>query len=203
MPRIPDDVSPEPRPCGNRGESMRDDVRVRAVCVLVATTLASCGGGAGRVSSEGDASDDALPTNGGAAEDALSTSGSSSSGGGSGSSPGSEPLDAGSFSPPTLSPGPFKASSDSAPPGCTPVLVGGTGGLGGVGSCTISFGEMCGSTSYHVTCACPQGTCACIGTTTSVVDFAGCPNCPGDPNTVAGPGSSTIAQVFALCGFPK
>src|SRR5579863_8604264 len=170
---------------------MREDVRVRAVYVFVATTLASCGGGEGRVSSEGDATDDALPTSGSASEDALPASG-SSSGGGSSSSSGSEPLDAGSFSPPSLSPGPFRATADSAPPGCAPVMVAGTGGAGGAGSCTISFGEMCGSTSYHVTCACPQGTCACIGTMTNVVDFAGCPYWPGDPNTVGGPGSSTV-----------
>jgi hypothetical protein len=56
--------------------------------------------------------------------------------------------------------------------------------------CTVTFGETCGDAGYQTVCACPQGTCACLGSSTSVVSFAGCPACP------------TNAEAFTLCGFP-
>jgi hypothetical protein len=174
------------------GESMRRNVRVLAARALVATTLASCGGADGRVSGDGGASSDGLPM-----------SGASSSRGDSGHGSGSEPPDAASSAPPTLSPGQYIATADAAPPGCTPTLVGAEGAGGGRGSCAVNLSEMCGAVSYYVTCGCPQGACACVGPTNKVVDFSGCPYCPGDPTTAAPSGSSTVAQVFALCGFPK
>jgi hypothetical protein len=78
------------------------------------------------------------------------------------------------------------------------MTVGGGGGIGN-GSCEQSFGEFCGSTNYQVDCACPHGSCVCYGPTTHVVTYPGCPSCPSVQPAV-GPGS--IAEVFALCGFP-
>jgi len=68
---------------------------------------------------------------------------------------------------------------------------GGGGGSGGTPSCQITSTETCSGTSYQVTCACPQGTCACFGAATTVVSFPTCPACPN------------ISQAFALCGFPQ
>lgn len=85
-------------------------------------------------------------------------------------------------------------AGDGASTACTPM---GAGGGGGNGSCTSTFGEMCGGTSYQVSCECPRGSCVCFGTSTTVVPFSGCPSCPGLPNI--GP---TTDDLLALCGFP-
>jgi hypothetical protein len=60
------------------------------------------------------------------------------------------------------------------------------------GECSVTFGELCGSTSYQVTCGCPDGYCVCFGPTTHVVRFSGCPYCPG-----------LSTQAYVLCGFPE
>jgi hypothetical protein len=91
------------------------------------------------------------------------------------------------------------AGSDTSA-ACNP---GGGGGSTGGGQCSSSAGETCGSTSYQVVCACPQGTCVCFGpsSTPQVVNYSGCPYCPG-----LGPESSsadtTQLQMLDLCGFP-
>jgi hypothetical protein len=82
----------------------------------------------------------------------------------------------------------------SAPP-CTSL---GGAGTGGNGQCTSTFGEACDGTVYQVSCACPQGSCECLGASAHVIHFVGCPHCPDE--TPLGP--TTIARVFALCGFP-
>lgn len=105
-------------------------------------------------------------------------------------------------------------SPDSAPTGPTPTVdaasptardgasaactqMGGAGGSGVPGECSSTFGEMCGGTSYQVSCTCPRGTCVCFGLSTTVVSFTGCPSsCPG-----FSPGPTTD-DIFALCGFP-
>jgi hypothetical protein len=78
---------------------------------------------------------------------------------------------------------------------CTPM---GAGGGGGNGECTSTFGEMCGGTSYQVSCDCPRGSCVCFGQSTTVVSFTGCPACPGLSNI--GP---TTDDLLTLCGFPR
>jgi hypothetical protein len=192
--RQPSDNSSEAWPLSmSCRELMQGRVWLQAVSVLL-VTLVSCGGVGSSPSLEMDASDGAPITSG---------SSSSAVGSGQGSGSGQASIDAEPLDAPSLSPGPFRATTDSAPPGCVPTPVGGTGGNGGPGSCTITLGEMCGSASYHVTCACPQGTCACLGATTKVINFGGCPHCPGDPFMVGGSGATTAAEVFALCGFPN
>jgi len=71
---------------------------------------------------------------------------------------------------------------------------GGAGGGGGGGpeSCSAFANETCDGVSYLVSCACPQGTCACQGPSSSFVAFTGCPACPTSPE-----------QMFAACGFPQ
>jgi hypothetical protein len=90
--------------------------------------------------------------------------------------------------------------------------------IGESGPCTTLLQETCGQTTYYATCACPQGTCGCVGPTTLVVDFTGCPYCPGEVDVPPGDFDAAEAivkdagaykgaraaarQVFALCGFP-
>jgi hypothetical protein len=82
---------------------------------------------------------------------------------------------------------------DASNPGCTQT---GGGGTGGNGQCTSNFSETCGAMSYQVVCACPQGSCVCFaGGSTHVVDYAGCPYCPGG-------GPTTADDAYTLCGFP-
>jgi hypothetical protein len=69
---------------------------------------------------------------------------------------------------------------------------GGGGGSGGPGSCSAFANETCSGVSYSVSCACPQGTCACQGPSSSFVAFSGCPSCPTSPQ-----------ELFAVCGFPQ
>jgi hypothetical protein len=92
-------------------------------------------------------------------------------------------------------PGPTPTVDAAPPTTCT--QLGGSGGFGN-GQCDNTSGEMCGGINYQVSCACPRGSCVCFGPTTHVVSFPGCPYCPSDPPV----GPTTIAQVFALCGFP-
>jgi hypothetical protein len=74
---------------------------------------------------------------------------------------------------------------------------GGGGGFGGSG-CETTWDETCGGTQYDVVCSCPEGSCVCFGSTTHVVNYPGCPYCPNIPSL----GATTVAAVFALCGFP-
>jgi hypothetical protein len=160
------------------------------VFCVIATATASCGGGSSHLVLDGGSSEGSgfgrAPT-GPSSGDSSSEEPSSSGG---------LPSEAG---PPTLSPGPFRSTVEAGPPTCTPTIVGGTGGPG---ECEVEFGETCGGTGYHATCACPQGTCACLGPSTTVIHFTGCPGCPSDPRSGASPSATTIAQVFARCGFP-
>jgi hypothetical protein len=57
--------------------------------------------------------------------------------------------------------------------------------------CESDFAKVCGSTRYEVICACPEGTCACLGPSTHVVSFGNCPYCPQQDQAL-----------YALCGFP-
>jgi hypothetical protein len=85
------------------------------------------------------------------------------------------------------------ALPDASNPGCTQTSGGGSGGNG---QCTSNFGETCGAMSYQVVCACPQASCVCFaGGSTHVVDYAGCPYCPGG-------GPMTMDDAYTLCGFP-
>jgi hypothetical protein len=80
------------------------------------------------------------------------------------------------------------AASDATTP------AGGGGSVSG-GGCSSSAGETSDGTDYEVSCSCPEGVCVCFGPTTHVVKYAGCPYCPGG-------GSTPVAEIFALCGFP-
>lgn len=73
----------------------------------------------------------------------------------------------------------------------------------GAATCTAEWTETCGGKSYDVICRCPQGTCGCVGSTMSVVNFPGCPYCPGEVavNGLWGNGINP-SEAFALCGFP-
>jgi hypothetical protein len=74
----------------------------------------------------------------------------------------------------------------------------GGGSSGGNGQCTSDFSETCGSRSYQVVCACPQGSCACFGpSSTTAISYAGCPDCPG-----IGIDSTTSDDLLTRCGFP-
>jgi hypothetical protein len=79
----------------------------------------------------------------------------------------------------------------------TPCNQTGGGGGGGNGTCTSTFGETCGGTNYQVSCSCPRGSCVCFGQSTTVVNFTGCPSCPGLGSSFA------TDDIFALCGFPR
>ena len=58
--------------------------------------------------------------------------------------------------------------------------------------CESEFTESCGGTMYRIACACPNGTCACFGpSSTHVIDFPVCPDCLMQPSTLA-----------VACGFP-
>jgi hypothetical protein len=69
------------------------------------------------------------------------------------------------------------------------------------GECTSTLTSTAGGKSYQATCACPEGTCACFGpsSSTRIVSFTGCPFCPGEGSI----GPTTSERVFALCGFPQ
>jgi hypothetical protein len=88
------------------------------------------------------------------------------------------------------------ASGGASPPlgdaaaGCTGPVVGSSSA--GPGECDWSSGVTCGGANYQIECACPRGSCVCFGPTTHVVNYPGCPSC-----------SMSLAQTFALCGFPS
>lgn len=144
---------------------------------------ASCGGSASTLGSDGgspkgaSSGDSTGSASGGGASDGQSSSGGV---GLPGANPGALP-------------------TEDAAPACIPMI---GGGGGGSGVCGGTLEETCGGTDYQVSCACPQGTCACFGpSSTQVISFTGCPACPGSPGFAA-PGALTTDQVFALCGFP-
>jgi hypothetical protein len=139
-------------------------------------------------------------------------SGAGSTGGNSAGTPGSgppvsgqgatTPVEAGAGSAPPTS---VADAATVFPPGDAAVVrcnnagpgggAGGGAGGGGVGepaSCSAFASETCSGVSYFVSCACPQGTCACQGPSSTFVAFAGCPACPTSPE-----------QMFAACGFPQ
>src|ERR1019366_591419 len=153
---------------------------------VVAVVDTSCGGSPSTVGSDSglsqgpslggvSADSSTMMLDGAASFDASPGSPSSSSSGGSEAGP--------------LAPPPPPSPTAGIGPGCTPVN-GNSGGTLGQGECTMMYEEACGDASYQTTCACPQGTCACFGASTTVVNFQGCPTCP------------TTAEAFALCGFP-
>lgn len=74
----------------------------------------------------------------------------------------------------------------------------GGGSSGGNNQCTADISETCGSTNYQVVCACPQGSCACFGeSSTTSISYDGCPTCPG-----IGIDSTTMTDLLTRCGFP-
>jgi hypothetical protein len=161
---------------------------------LFTVATVACGGAvSGGVTDAGSSTEGGSSAGGG--QTAPSATGSStgssppaasSSGGASGGGPTSE---AGS-----MIPGRGDASTLPSPPcsaGGGGGSAGGGGGSSGAGSCDIMTQQTCSGVSYTVDCACPQGSCACFGATTTVVAFTGCPTCP------------TIAQANAICGFPN
>ena len=147
---------------------------------------ASCGGSASTGGIEGGSREGSSAS--GSPEDSssgFSLSGSSSGGG----SPGGPSSSGGGLSeagPPFVPPPPTNPTAGIGP-GCT--WMNGVATLSPT-ECIAPLGEMCGDAGYQATCACPQGTCACLGASTSVVSFTGCPNCP------------TPEEAFTLCGFP-
>ena len=169
--------------------------------VLFVSGVASCGGNVASTggddggSAEG-ASSGASSSPGGSSGSSSGASGGSSSGNAStGSSSGAPSAGGspGSALPTTLPCSQFGGGPGGAGPGAGSGTGGGGGSSGG-GQCSAMFSETCGGISFDVSCACPQGTCACFGPTTTVVAFSGCPVCPG-PNSES--------SVFALCGFPR
>lgn len=161
-------------------------------------TLADDGGPPSGTSSQGSSGGAA----GGSSSGGPSTGGSSgqTSPPSGGSTPGFVGADAGS-APSTIVDGAAPRTRDAAPGRCAmggPGVGGGGGGggSGGPGSCQVFAQETCAGISYQVTCTCPQATCACFGSSTSVVPFTGCPTCS--------PMSAMSAPaLFALCGFPQ
>ena len=85
-----------------------------------------------------------------------------------------------------------------ASPGCVET---GGGGSFGSGGCNVTLSETCGGASYTAVCSCPRGSCVCFGDTTTVIQFNGCPYCPGDP--ITSQGTPTNADIYAACGFPN
>ena len=176
---------------------------------LVAMAALSCGGGVSMVAADGSSTEGGS-REGSSPSGSTGSLGSPTAGSGSGSasvSEGGPALDDGSFSGmPAVDGGPPSAGSATSPPGSLPpgqifspsagigpgcMPSNGTGGgTYGHNECTISYAETCGGSEYQATCACPQSTCACFGSSTQVISFTGCPSCPAP------------AQVYELCGFP-
>ncbi len=92
---------------------------------------------------------------------------------------------------------PSMEAGAEASTGCTvaPDSKGGWWDPGEGGACAIIWQETCDGALYTATCACPQGTCGCVGQTTSVVSFG----CQANSNCLA----MSASDVLALCGFPK
>jgi hypothetical protein len=88
-------------------------------------------------------------------------------------------------------------STQTPPSTCT--AGGASVGTSGGYDCEDTWAETCGGIDYEVSCSCPQGSCVCFGPTTHVVNYSGCPFCPDAPSS----GSTSVADVFALCGFPR
>lgn len=150
-------------------------VGARIAAVLSVLLWAACGGSTIETSPHSDASSEG--------NEASSWSLSSSSGSGgvteeSGLPPGSPP--------PPLPP------LTGFGPGCFPHGNAGATYATDAG-CVTNQDESCddGGLVYQATCACPQGTCVCSGSSTTTVAFTGCPTCP------------TLPQAFKLCGFPQ
>jgi hypothetical protein len=184
-------ATPWPRP----GEPVeRDGATLRTVWRTIffgvaAFGFAACGGRAANEDDAGMPEGSARSSNGGSSSASGSVPAASSSDGG---SPGSGQGPGGSTPPGDAG---ATANRDAAPIRCAMGGGGGGsaggGGGGGPASCDIMAQETCAGVSYQVSCACPAGSCACFGPTTSIVSFAGCPTCP------------TIAQAFQACGFPQ
>jgi hypothetical protein len=155
-----------------------------AVILCSAFSWAACGGQTGGIAASSDAS-----------TEHSGTSASSSSSGGGGDLDGSSPGSAVEAGLPPWTPPPPLPPLTGFGPGCFPH----GGGVSTINdpytdaACLTNQGESCsdGGFVYQATCACPQGTCACVGLSTTIVAFTGCPTCP------------TLPQAFALCGFPQ
>jgi hypothetical protein len=188
-------------------ERARGDLAAVAWSLVLGLAVAvagGCGGGSASAgtdggSPEGSASGAAASgSSGGGSTGSPSSSGGATSGTSSSGSPGAGPPGS---NPADDAESP--ANGDAAPGSgdCTPTL----GGPATVGAdCNSRLDETCGGTDYAATCACPQGTCVCFGpTSTTVIQFSGCPACPGGLPALGEPdGPMTMDQVFSLCGFP-
>lgn len=179
--------------------------RAAGVIGLLAIASASCGGSASSIGTDGG-------SYGGSSAGSSSGEGanSSSSGAHSGNagSPGGAESQTGSSSGAGSMHDADTTDADAST-ACSP-SPSGAGRFFGSEQCTTMMQETCGGTTYYATCACPQGTCGCVGPTTRVVNFTGCPYCPTqmpmDLPGVSGSGPSgmgiSASEVFALCGFP-
>jgi hypothetical protein len=164
--------------------------------MLVTATIACGGAVSGGVTDAGSLTEGGASAGGG-----QTTPPATGSGGGSTPPAGSSAAGAsgGGSTPEAGSAAPGRGDASPPPPpvssvGCAGGPGGGSaggGGSSGAGSCDIMTQQTCDGVNYLVDCACPQGSCACFGSTTTVVTFTGCPTCP------------TIAQANAICGFPN
>jgi hypothetical protein len=177
-------------------------VRTKTFFLLGSFLMAvpSCGGSAPSVALDGGSAGGSSSSAGGSTGSGPSDDGESSAAGGS-SGAGQPSSSSSGNQGPTQS---VIATQGDASLACTVTPGGGTAGGA---SCTAMMQETCGSATYYATCSCPEGTCGCVGpTTTSVVNFKGCPACPGFPE-VGSPtwfqqGVASTRAIFALCGFP-
>jgi hypothetical protein len=158
------------------------EIQVAAI-LCTALAWAACGGQTVGTAASSDASTD------GNGKAPASSSG-SSGGELDGSSSGSAAEEAGL--PPGSPPPPLPPLTGFGP-GCFPQGVPPGASYATDAGCLTNQYERCsdGGFVYQATCACPQGVCVCIGSSTSTVTFTGCPTCP------------TLPQAFKLCGFPQ
>jgi|HubBroStandDraft_1064217.scaffolds.fasta_scaffold14278_5 hypothetical protein len=167
---------------------------------LLALADASCGGSASSAGTDGGSS-------GSSPAGSSSGEGANSSSSGGNSEDGGSPGDAQSQS--SSGAGSMPDSTTAGGDSSTACSSSGGGGTFGSEECTTMMQETCGSTTYYATCACPEGSCGCVGPTTRVVNFTGCPYCPTQMPMEPGvftsfPDGTGIpaSEVFALCGFP-
>lgn len=164
------------------GDHRAFEIQVAAI-LCTALACAACGGQTVGTAASSDASTDG---------NAASPSSSSSSGGGLDGSSSGGAAEAGL---PLWMPPPPLPPLTGFGPGCFPQGAGisTVPEPGTDAGCLTNQAESCkdGGLVYQATCACPQGTCACVGSSTNIVTFTGCPTCP------------TLPQAFKLCGFPQ